>query len=95
MCEAAAGEREALLTHMEEQHKETFHLLVSKGALSSSPPSENSETEQNPPTDQRDVTHRKVSADDQYVSYSGNGNYDRWTDSGLNPLLTRSLHFFS
>ena len=61
LCEAAAGEREALLAHMEESHKDTFHLLVSKGALSSSPPSENSENEQIA-LDQRDVTHRKVCA---------------------------------
>jgi len=48
---------------MEEDHKETFHLLVSKGALTSSPPSENSEAEpQSIPAagDPKEVTHRKV-----------------------------------
>jgi hypothetical protein len=47
---------------MEEDHKDTFRLLVSKGALSSSPPSENSEAEQIPvDPNQKEASHRKVS----------------------------------
>lgn len=62
LCEAAAGERDALLSHMEEEHKATYDMLVSKGALSTSPASELSESEQTTVSENRDLTHRKVLA---------------------------------
>ena len=52
LCDASAVERDILLAHMEEDHKETFHLLLAKGALVSSPPSppmDTSESEVTPP----------------------------------------------